>query len=155
MQTINPGVQRFIERFGRYLETLGASHSSGQVLAFLLISEKPQSLDDMVEALQISKASASLGTRVWEQTNLIERVHVRGDRKVYYQVAPDISVSLASAALQKFEAIATIAEEGLAALEQDQPNANVKLREFARVYRRLHQQVPKLFADIMAGADEE
>ena len=113
MDTIDREIQRFVDRFSQFFEGFGASRSGGQVLAWLLISEEPQTLDDIAEGLDISKASASLGTRMWEQINLIERIHLRGDRKVYYQVSPNLSVTLASARLEKLGAIANMAEEGL------------------------------------------
>jgi len=56
----------------------------GQIFAYLYFSEPPRTLDDMKEALGISKGSASMGVRQLEQWGAVQRIWVKGDRKDYY-----------------------------------------------------------------------
>ena len=56
----------------------------GQIFAYLYFSEPPRTLDDMKEALGISKGSASMGVRQLEQWGAVQRVWIKGDRKDYY-----------------------------------------------------------------------
>jgi len=76
--------RRFIEEAGNTTQALGVGRVVGQIYAFLYFSEPPRSLDDMKEALGISKGSASMGVRQLEQWGAVQRVWVKGDRKDYY-----------------------------------------------------------------------
>ena len=79
-----PIVRRFIEDAGNTTQALGVGRVVGQIYAFLYFSEAQRGLDDMKEALGISKGSASMGVRQLEQWGAVQRVWVKGDRKDYY-----------------------------------------------------------------------
>ena len=76
--------RRFIEDAGNTSQALGVGRVVGQIFAYLYFSEEPRGLDDMKEALGISKGSASMGVRQLEQWGAVQRVWVKGDRKDYY-----------------------------------------------------------------------
>lgn len=80
----NPVIRRFIEDAGSATQALGAGRVVGQIYAYLYFSESARTLDDMKEALGISKGSASMGVRQLEQWGAVQRVWVKGDRKDYY-----------------------------------------------------------------------
>jgi DNA-binding transcriptional regulator GbsR (MarR family) len=80
----NPLTLRFIEEAGNATQALGVGRVLGQIYAYLYFSAEPRTLDDMKEALGISKGSASMGVRQLEQWGAAQRVWVRGDRKDYY-----------------------------------------------------------------------
>lgn len=140
-------ISRFIDRLGHYFETWGSTRSAGQIFAFLLISEEPQSLDDIADALQISKGSASLGTRVWEQAGLIERVSVPGDRKTYYHLHPEVTERLAAAAISGYQQFVDILQEADRHIGDDRPRAKARLAAFMGIYRHLIENVPILVAE--------
>jgi len=79
-----PIVRKFIEDAGNTTQSLGIGRVIGQIFAYLYFSEEPRGLDDMKEALGISKGSASMGVRQLEQWGAVQRVWVKGDRKDYY-----------------------------------------------------------------------
>ena len=79
-----PIVRKFIEDAGNTTQSLGVGRVIGQIFAYLYFSEEPRGLDDMKEALGISKGSASMGVRQLEQWGAVQRVWVKGDRKDYY-----------------------------------------------------------------------
>jgi DNA-binding transcriptional regulator GbsR (MarR family) len=85
MSALNqPIVRRFVEDVGNTTQSLGVGRVIGQIFAYLYFSEEPRGLDDMKEALGISKGSASMGVRQLEQWGAVQRVWVKGDRKDYY-----------------------------------------------------------------------
>lgn len=142
-------IYQYVERFGQYFEQMGASRSAGQVLAWLLLSESPQSLDDLARSLHISKASASFATRMWEQVGFVTRVRVRGDRKTYYQVQSDIVSTLTGAAIAKMQAFADLFDEGQKVLGDARPRARAVLRKFSRVYRHMARRLPEVLAEVV------
>ena len=79
-----PITRRFIEEAGNTTQALGVGRVVGQIFAYLYFSEDPRTLDDMKEALGISKGSASMGVRQLEQWGAVQRVWVKGDRKDFY-----------------------------------------------------------------------
>jgi len=80
----NPIVRRFIEDAGSATQALGVGRVLGQIYGYLYFSPEPRTLDDMKDALGISKGSASMGVRQLEQWGAVQRVWVKGDRKDYY-----------------------------------------------------------------------
>ena len=80
----HPITRRFIEDAGNTTQALGVGRVVGQIFAYLYFSEPPRTLDDIKEALGISKGSASMGVRQLEQWGAVQRVWVKGDRKDYY-----------------------------------------------------------------------
>ena len=80
----NPIVRRFIEEAGNTTQSLGVGRVIGQIFAYLYFSDEPRGLDDMKDALGISKGSASMGVRQLEQWGAVQRVWIKGDRKDYY-----------------------------------------------------------------------
>ncbi len=80
----DPITRRFIEEAGNTTQALGVGRVAGQVYAYLYFSPDPRTLDDMKEALGISKGGASMCVRQLEQWGAVQRVWVKGDRKDYY-----------------------------------------------------------------------
>lgn len=80
-----------IEACARLCQLLSLPRSTGQIYGLLYLSTSPISLDDMVELLGISKASASTGTRQLVHWGAIRSVWVPGDRKDYFEVVSDLT----------------------------------------------------------------
>lgn len=79
-----------IETGGTLFQLLGLPRSTGQIWGLLYISARPLSLDDLVEALSISKASASIGSRHLAAWGAVRRVWVPGDRRDHFELAGDL-----------------------------------------------------------------
>ena len=97
---IHPVVLRFIEEAGNTTQSFGAGRVIGQVYAYLYFGEEPRTLDDMRDALAISKGSASITVRQLEQWGAVQRVWVRGDRKDYYKARDQLGKILKAAILE-------------------------------------------------------
>lgn len=69
----------------------GLNSIMAQVYAAMYLSNKPLSLNDMVERLKISKGSASINIRALERYGVVRRVWVKGSRRDFYEAESDIS----------------------------------------------------------------
>jgi DNA-binding transcriptional regulator GbsR (MarR family) len=81
---------RFTDRMAEIFEQEGQPPIAGRILALLLVSEEPRTLDQLAHALRISKASASTNARLLAHFGVITRARQPGDRRDYYSVVPDL-----------------------------------------------------------------
>ena len=79
-----------IDAGGRLCQLLGLPRSTGQIYGLLYLSLRPLSLDDVVELLGISKASASLGTRQLLSWGAVRQVWIPGNRRDHFEVVADL-----------------------------------------------------------------
>lgn len=82
--------ERFIEQMGMLGEEEGLPRIAGRIFGLLLLQSEPCSLDDLADALGVSKASISTDTRRLEGLGYLERRAVPGDRRDYYSISPDV-----------------------------------------------------------------
>lgn len=80
---------RFVATGGQITQSIGIGRVIGQIFAYIYFSREPQGLDDLTDALDISKGSASMGVRQLEQWGALKRVWIKGDRKDYYEATED------------------------------------------------------------------
>ena len=80
-----------VEVTARICQRLGLPRSSGQIFGLLYLSPSALSLDEIAEALGLSKASASTGARQLLGWHAIRQVWKPGDRKDYYEVQADLA----------------------------------------------------------------
>ncbi len=78
-----------LEGLGQLADYFGYNKVLGKMYGALLLSPTPMSLDDMVEHLDVSKASVSMNMRMLENLGIIHEVWVRGDRRKYYEAESD------------------------------------------------------------------
>ena len=64
--------------------------SIGEIYGLLFISPDPQSLDDLVSRLGISKGSASQGLRTLKELGAVKETSVDGNRRTYYQAGVEL-----------------------------------------------------------------
>jgi DNA-binding transcriptional regulator GbsR (MarR family) len=82
--------QQIIAEFAEGYRNFGLNPLMGRIVGLLIISPEPQSLDDMVEKLEMSKGPISQICRRLKDHGLIEKVWIPGDRKDYYETVDDI-----------------------------------------------------------------
>jgi DNA-binding transcriptional regulator GbsR (MarR family) len=80
----------FIRRWGEMAASWGISRTMAEIHALLFVSTQPLCTDDVMEQLQISRGNASMNLRELTRWGLIERLHVRGDRKEYFKAESDV-----------------------------------------------------------------
>jgi DNA-binding transcriptional regulator GbsR (MarR family) len=79
----------FIDGMGQLTESDGMSPIAGRLFAVLILSPGPRSLDELAAELGVSKASASTDARRLLERGIVRRVTHTGDRRDYYELAPD------------------------------------------------------------------
>lgn len=82
--------ERFINLWGEMGSNWGVPRTMAEVHALLYIVGKPLNTDVVMNALGISRGSASTTLRSLVQWGIIRRIHVRGDRKEYFQAEQDV-----------------------------------------------------------------
>lgn len=92
----------FVEQLGMAAEADGFTRIAGRVFGYLLLSDEPRSLDEIAESLGVSKASASTDARRLLQRGVVQRVGRPGDRRDYYQIAPDFFARLTEHRVQRW-----------------------------------------------------
>jgi DNA-binding transcriptional regulator GbsR (MarR family) len=101
----------FIERVGVNAEADGLSRIAGRLFGALMLSEEPRSLDELAEALQVSKASVSVEARRLLERGVFERLSRPGDRRDYYQLAPDFFGRVIRHRLARWSELQALANE--------------------------------------------
>src|ERR671934_507864 len=80
----------FIDGMGAASATSGVlSQLQGRIFAVLFLRDHPLSLDDVAEALQISKSNISINIRGLVEWHLVRRVSVPNSRRDHYEAASD------------------------------------------------------------------
>jgi len=80
----------FVEGMGAAAATSGVlSQLQGRIFAVLFLEARPQTLDDVAAALQISKSNVSIQIRGLVDWHLVRRVAAPGSRRDHYQAASD------------------------------------------------------------------
>lgn len=120
--------QQIIADFAEGYSNFGLNPLMGRIVGLLIISEEPQSLDDFVEKLEMSKGPISQICRRLKERDLIEKVWIPGDRKDYYQAADDIFGKAYENQINKMQQNIEIAEKYLA-LAQSSDSARASFVE--------------------------
>ncbi len=81
---------KFMDSIGQLAGSVGFNHFIAQLYAVLYLSDKPLSLDDLVDRLKASKGNVSLNIRELEKWGAVKNIWVKGSRKDYYEADPDI-----------------------------------------------------------------
>ena len=97
--------QHFIGRMGHAAETNGLSPIAGRLFALLLLSDAPRSLDDIAAGLEVSKASVSTEARRLVERGVVERTRRAGDRRDYYELAPDFFAQIVESRIEQWRRI--------------------------------------------------
>lgn len=80
----------FVRRWGEMGANWGISRTMAEIHALLYLSNRPLCTDDVMLQLQVSRGNTSMNLRELVNWGLIERVHIRGDRKEYFEAETDV-----------------------------------------------------------------
>jgi DNA-binding transcriptional regulator GbsR (MarR family) len=113
---------------GRHFEEEGAPRIAGRLIGVLLLNVEPASLDDLVEQLQVSKASVSMNARRLEFWGIAERVTIAGDRRDFYRIAEDAREKIALRMVERARLMTERLDVGLDAVRDGQPEVKERFR---------------------------
>lgn len=89
-QTLRQAREHFIALWGQMAANWGIPRTMAEVHGLLFIINRPMNTDDVMESLGISRGNASMTLRDLEAWGIVSRVHIRGDRKEYFQAEQDV-----------------------------------------------------------------
>ncbi len=79
-----------IEIFVRAANLIGLPRSIGEIYGLLFCAHQPQSFDDLVRRLEISRGSVSQGLKLLRQLGAVKLHYIPGSRKDHY--VPELSM---------------------------------------------------------------
>ena len=87
---LSPWESSTIEVFIRAASLIGLPRSVGEIYGYLFCAPSPQTFDDLVARLGISRGSVSQGLKLLRQLGAVEVQYVPGSRKDHYH--PELSM---------------------------------------------------------------
>lgn len=87
--TLTPSIEKFITTWGEMASKWCVNRTVAEVHAFFYLSADPLNAEDVASALSFSRSNVSASMRELESRGLITPIHVRGDRKQYYETTKD------------------------------------------------------------------
>ncbi|MCU0496428.1 MAG: helix-turn-helix domain-containing protein [Anaerolineae bacterium] len=129
----------------------GFSKVMGQLYGALLMSGEPLSLDDLMDTLNISKASVSMNIRTLEHMGMVRQVWVRGKggRRKYYEAETDFLQIMANILngreMRDVDRALHVMQDNITRLNKSLENMTPEEREIAEVYVQRIQQLQRMF----------
>lgn len=135
--TLQPSTAQLVERIALFFETEGFSRIGGRIFGRLLLSSTAMSLDGLAADLGASKASISTETRSLERRGILERAGKPGDRRVYYQVVPDLPVPTMELRLDRMRRFSRLLAETPGDVTEGSPVVRRRLKGILKAYHYL------------------
>jgi DNA-binding transcriptional ArsR family regulator len=127
---MDPRTSRFIDRVASLFEYDGLPPIAGRIFALLLVSEDALSLDQLSEALGVSKASASTNARLLARFGLIEPVRRSGSRRDYYRTVDDLFERSMAVRLDRWREFTEAIGDGRRRLPLPSPRVRDRLERY-------------------------
>lgn len=141
----------FVEAFSLKVEELGHPRIYGQILGWLLICEPPhQSFPDLMENLEISKASVSNVTRMLLERGLIEKIRIKGERQIYFKLKEGSIIDFMQKQLRLALDLEKITDKGLELIADDKKTDPQRLKRANDFHRFLAKQTEELIENYKA-----
>ncbi len=93
MNTSQDIKREMMQSFGEAYRSFGLNKQMGHIVALLLYSQEPLSLDEITNELGMSKGPISQITRRLYERNIIRKVWNPGTRKDYYERHPEMFIN--------------------------------------------------------------
>jgi DNA-binding transcriptional regulator GbsR (MarR family) len=140
-----------LDGLGQLAAYFGFSKVMGQLYGALLMSAEPLSLDDLVDLLDISKASVSTNLRTLEHMGMVRQVWVRGGggRRKFYEAETDfwqiISNVLSGREMRDVDRALTVMNENTERLSKAMPTMSDDDQKLAALYLERIEKMQSLF----------
>lgn len=154
--------RRFIDQMSAVLVPWTVPAAAGRIYAYLMLCEEPMSLDEIGAALELSKANASVMTRLLEKHGMAVRHSVPGTKRVLYGT-PHNFAALVMEKARLMDALGTLMQQGAAATSSDtvrqrlqnMADFHLSMRDVIEAaVRRLDASVPGLAGNAMESGKE-
>ncbi len=87
--TLSPVMEKFVDCWGEMGSKWGVNRTVAQAHAIFYLSPDPLNADDIAATLSFSKSNVSTCLRELEGWGLVRPVHLRGDRRQYFEAIKD------------------------------------------------------------------
>jgi DNA-binding transcriptional regulator GbsR (MarR family) len=142
---------RFADEMGLLLNAQGFPRIAGRVLGWLLVCDPPeQSLTDLTEALDVSKASASTAARLLLHLGVAERALGPGARRDYIRMSERAGVDMFRQRADFAAELRRTTERGLDALQGAPPTRRARLERMRRLAAFLEREMGRLLEQFEA-----
>jgi DNA-binding transcriptional regulator GbsR (MarR family) len=131
---LEPADEEFVERVGRFFEGDAAPRTSGRMMGLLLLEPEELSIDEIADALRVSRASVSTNARQLESFGVVERVSRLGDRRDFYRIAPDLERTLLRHRMERLARVGELLEAGTETPAARDDRVRGRLRVLARMH---------------------
>ena len=101
----------FVGEMGLTFESDGFTRIGGRLFGHLLLADRPLSLDELADALGASKASISTDARRLLEKGVVERSGRPGDRRDYWQIAPDFFANIMQLRVERWRRLDALVGE--------------------------------------------
>lgn len=140
-----------LDGLSQLLDYFGFSKVMGQLYGVLLLNPEPLSLDDLMERLDISKASVSMNMRTLEHLGMVRQVWVRGKtgRRKYYEAETDfiqiVTNILNGREMRDVDRALHVLQDNMNLLFDAMPRMSADDKEVAELYVERITQMQTLF----------
>lgn len=83
--------EKFISTWGTLGSLWGINKAMAQIHALLFVAPQPLSMEDIMEALEISRGNASMNLRGLMDWGIVYKVNVPGERKEFFASEKDVT----------------------------------------------------------------
>ena len=143
-ETVYEKKKAFVEEVSLIFEQQGHSRISGQILGWLHVCTPPeQSFSDLVEHLNVSKASVSNMTRLLMQAGFIEKVRLPGERQTYFKLVDHAWCKVMERHLENMKKLRDISEKYRAELNEEGETEIDRLNEMHDFYDFVTENFPE------------
>ena len=124
----------FVGEMGLTFEADGFTRIGGRLFGHLLLADRPLSLDELADALKVSKASISTDSRRLLEKGVVHRSAKPGDRRDYLQIAPDFFSSIMQHRVERWKKLNALVGELKHRSPSPAPAVRARLRYMEDVY---------------------
>lgn len=145
-----PLSQSFVLHFGEMGSRWGINRTVGQIYALLYVSREPQTADDIVDKLGVSRSNVSMGLKELQSWRLVKLEHRPGDRRDFYSAPEDVWQIFKTLAeeRQRREVDPTLSMLRDALLETAGSTEDAYAQERMRRMHELIEQITDWFAEV-------
>lgn len=86
----NEAKNKFIQSWGALGSQWGINKTMAQIHALLMVSPEPVSMEDIMEALQISRGNASMNLRALMDWGIVYKEYKPGERREFFTAEQDL-----------------------------------------------------------------
>jgi DNA-binding transcriptional regulator GbsR (MarR family) len=143
--------KQFIEKIALEFEFFGIPRMGGRILGWLTVCDPPHQTGDQIsEAIGCSKSSVSSMTQLLLQRDMIERVGIPKDRKIYYKSNRYWWADVLRIRVVGVKRMREITENAFKKFGRENEDVKFKLAEMLDYYRFLDRELPLMWSHWLA-----